>query len=248
MVGVTDRLAELFELRSATLLDIDDGGRLLVGDDESGSTQLHELAPDGTRVVLTDLGEPCSGRYLPGERAVIVSADDGGTERAQLWLLRLDGDAELEPLVRDPAYIHTLLDVLPDRVLYATNRRNGVDFDVVLRTVSSGDETVIWDGGGWVNTAAVSPDGRYIAMQREALLPASQHSDAGRHRDGRGRLDHRRDAARRLDSTGLAGRRADLGLGRRGGVPFGAPLRPVDGVVVDIAGRARQRSPRLART
>ena len=176
MVGVTDRLAELFELRSATLLDIDEGGRLLVGDDESGSTQLHELAPDGTRKVLTDLGEPCSGRYLPGARAVIVSADDGGTERAQLWLLRLDApDTELEPLVRDPAYIHTLLDVLPDRVLYATNRRNGVDFDVVLRTVSSGEETVIWDGGGWVNTAAVSPDGRYIAMQREALLPASSH-------------------------------------------------------------------------
>ncbi len=170
---MTDRLTELFELRSATLYDIDDGGRLLVGNDESGSTQLHELAPDGTRSVLTDLGEPCWGRYLPGERAVVVSADDGGTERAQLWLLPLDAGGELEPLVRDPAYIHSLLDVLPDRVLYATNRRNGVDFDVVLRVVSSGEETVVWDGGGWVNTGAVSPDGRYIAMQRESLLPAS---------------------------------------------------------------------------
>jgi dipeptidyl aminopeptidase/acylaminoacyl peptidase len=170
---VTDRLTELFELRSSALFDIDDSGRLLVGNDESGSTQLHEIAPDGTAAVLTDLGEPCWGRYLPGERAVVVSADDGGTERAQLWLLRLDGSGELEPLVHEPAYIHRLLDVLPDRIVYATNRRNSVDFDVVVRAVSTGEEAVIWDGGGMVNTAAVSPGGRYIALQREALLAAS---------------------------------------------------------------------------
>jgi dipeptidyl aminopeptidase/acylaminoacyl peptidase len=177
---VTDRLREMFELRSSFLLDVDDAGRLLIGNDDSGSLQLHELAPDGARSVLTDLGEPCWGRYLPGQRAVVVSADDGGSERAQLWLRRLDNRANgangadgLEPLVNDPAYIHTLLDVVPDRVLYATNRRNGVDFDVVVRTVSSGAEDVVWDGGGWVSAAAISPDGRYIVMQRESALPAS---------------------------------------------------------------------------
>src|SRR6266496_2636705 len=170
---VTDRLREMFELRSSTLQDIDEAGRLLIGNDESGSTQLYELAPDGRGSVLTDLGEPCWGRYLPGQRAVVVSADDGGSERAQLWLLHLDDDAGLVPLVTDAAYIHTLLDVAIDRVLYATNRRNGVDFDVVMRTVSSADERVIWDGGGWIMAASLSPDGRYVAMQRESLLPAS---------------------------------------------------------------------------
>jgi dipeptidyl aminopeptidase/acylaminoacyl peptidase len=164
----------MFELCSSILFDVDDAGRLLIGNDESGSTQLHELAPDGHRSVLTALGEPCWGRYLPGQRALVVSADDGGTERAQLWLRSLDGDRPgLEPLVTDPAYIHTLLDVAADRVVYATNRRNGVDFDVVLRTVSSGAEQVIWDGGGWFTAAALSPDGQYIALQRESLLPAS---------------------------------------------------------------------------
>jgi dipeptidyl aminopeptidase/acylaminoacyl peptidase len=163
----------MFELCSSILFDVDDAGRLLIGNDESGSTQLHELAPDGHRSVLTGLGGPCWGRYLPGQRALVVSADDGGTERAQLWLRSLHGDGPgLEPLVTDPAYIHTLLDVAADRV-YATNRRNGVDFDVVLRTVSSGAEQVIWDGGGWFTAAALSPDGQYLALQRESLLPAS---------------------------------------------------------------------------
>jgi hypothetical protein len=171
---VSDRVREMFELCSSVLFDVDDAGRLLIGNDESGSTQLYELAPDGHRSVLTTLGEPCWGRYLPGQRAVVVSADDGGTERAQLWLRRLDGATPgLEPLVTDPANIHTLLDLAPDRVIYATNRRNGVDFDVVLRTVSSGEEQVVWDGGGWFTAAALSPDGRYIALQRESLRPAS---------------------------------------------------------------------------
>jgi dipeptidyl aminopeptidase/acylaminoacyl peptidase len=170
---MVDRLREMFELRSSTLCDVDEAGRLLIGNDEPGSMQLYELAPDGRRSVLTDRGGPCWGRYLPGQRAVIVSADDDGSERAQLWVRHLDGGAALEPLVADPAHIHTLLDVSADRVLYATNRRNGVDFDVVLRTVSSGDEQVVWDGGGWFNAAALSPDGRYIALQRESLLAAS---------------------------------------------------------------------------
>ena len=169
-----DRVREMFELCSSVLFDIDDAGRLLIGNDESGSMQLYELAPDGQRNALTDLGEPCWGRYLPGQRAVVVSADDGGTERAQLWLRGLDSDVtDLEPVVTDPAYTHTLLDVAADRIVYATNRRNGVDFDVVLRTVSSGDERVIWDRGGWLTAAALSPDRRYVALQRESLLPAS---------------------------------------------------------------------------
>jgi dipeptidyl aminopeptidase/acylaminoacyl peptidase len=165
----------MFELRSSTLQDIDESGRVLIGNDESGSMQLRELTPDGQSIVLTDLGEPCWGRYLPGQRAVVVSADDGGSERAQLWLryVHVHDTTPLVPLVTDPAYIHTLLDVGADRILYATNRRNGVDFDVVLRLVSSGEERVIWDGGGWIMAAALSPDGRYIAMQRESLLPAS---------------------------------------------------------------------------
>lgn len=171
---MTDRLSELLELRASTLFDIDTAGRLLVGNDESGSTQLHELTPGGARAVLTDLGDPCWGKYLPGERAVVVSADEGGTERAQLFLLYPDDPATgLVPLVTDPACIHTLLDVQADQVLYSTNRRNGVDFDVVLRTVSSGYERIVWDHGGWVNAAAISADGRYVAMQRQSLQPAS---------------------------------------------------------------------------
>ena len=171
-----NRLSELLELRRSTLFDIDSEQRLLVGNDDSGSTQLYELAPDGSWTQLTDLGEPCSGRYLPGERAVVVSADTGGTERTQLSVLRLDqaGAADgLQPVVHDPDFIHNLLDVQPDRLIYATNRRNGVDFDIVSHTLSTGAEQVLWDAGGWFSNAQLSPDGRWLALSRLTTVAAS---------------------------------------------------------------------------
>ncbi len=183
-----NRLRELLELRRSTLFDIDSEQRLLVGNDDSGSTQLYELSPDGGWTQLTDLGEPCSGRYLPGERAVVVSADTGGTERTQLSLLRLDepagsdqaGDAGavgtaagLQPVVHDPDFIHNLLDVQPGRLVYATNRRNSVDFDVVVHTLDTGQEQVLWDRGGWFTDARLSPDGQWLALSRLTAVAAS---------------------------------------------------------------------------
>ena len=168
-------MTRLLELRRTVLHDLDADGRILVGNNETGSSQLSEISPDGGWRQLTDLGEPCSGRYLPGSRLVVVSADTGGTERAQLSLLDLAGDGlgSLTPLVHDPAYIHNLLDVGPDRVVYSTNRRDGVEFDVIERTVSTGVERVLFDQGGSFSQALASPDGNWLLLSRMTLLPAS---------------------------------------------------------------------------
>lgn len=80
---------KLLDVRLYQAFDLDPSGRVLAGSDDSGSTQLVEILADGTSTPLTALPGACSGRYLPGERAVIVSHDDGGNERHQLSLLRL---------------------------------------------------------------------------------------------------------------------------------------------------------------
>jgi dipeptidyl aminopeptidase/acylaminoacyl peptidase len=157
-------MSELLNLPVWRAFDIDAAGRILAGYDGSGSSQLVEFGLDGTVTPLTALAGPCSGRYLPGERAVIVKHDQGGNERSQLSLLRLEplpaepvGPDGLEPLVRDERYIHTLVDVEAERLVYVTNRRNGVDFDVVLRSIADGTETVAYDAGGNVADVAVAP-------------------------------------------------------------------------------------------
>ena len=169
-------LRALLEMRQAMPLSFsDDGETLLVGCDVPGTNQLHLLPARGGELrQLTDFRDPVSGQLLPDGR-ILLEMDESGNERTQLYLLDAQPGAEPEPLVVDPRYIHSSPHVGREGTLlaYATNRRNGVDFDVVMRTVSSADERVIWDGGGWIMAASLSPDGRYVAMQRESLLPAS---------------------------------------------------------------------------
>jgi protease II len=179
-------ITTLLEIRTWRAFDVDDDGRVLAGFDETGSIQLVELTGPGEPPrPLTALPGACSGRYLPGERAVVVEHDDGGNERGQLSMLRLDGEPGdrpafpvgldgLEPLVRDSRYLHRLLDVLPGRVVYATNRRNGVDFDVVIRNVITGAEQVVYDGGGMAMSGRASADAHWVLV---TLAGAAAMSD-----------------------------------------------------------------------
>ena len=175
MSDTADLVHRLLSVRTWRAFDVGADGHVLAGDDTSGTVQLVELAPDGSRRTLTALEGACSGRYLKGvePRTVIVSHDTDGNERAQLSTLRSRrGRAparrrDLQPLVRDPAAIHSLAEVLDGaRVVYATNRRNGVDFDLVLRDLTTDAETVLYDGGGMVGGAAVAPDGSRALMTR----------------------------------------------------------------------------------
>ncbi len=176
-------IAELLRLVSRRAFDVDPAGRVLAGSDESGSVQLVEIdagaEPPATRR-LTALPGSVTGRYLPGRRAVVVQHDTDGDERTQLSLLPLEPDAapaasgDLSPLVRNTRYVHRLVDVLPGRVVYTTNRRNGVDFDVVVHEFDSGAEHVVHAAGGMVDEAATAPDGRRIAVTVPAEAALSE--------------------------------------------------------------------------
>ncbi|MGH3630998.1 MAG: prolyl oligopeptidase family serine peptidase, partial [Sciscionella sp.] len=165
----------LLGLTTWRAFDVDAHGRVLAGSDSSGSMQLVELEPDGTPTALTALPGACSGRYLPEQRAVLVSHDEGGNERWQISLLRLDSPLEepaslqdLQPVVADPRYVHTLSEVRGGRIVYHTNRRNGVDFDVIIHNLATGEELTGYDGGGMVTESALSQDSRYLAVSRPA--------------------------------------------------------------------------------
>lgn len=173
-------IRDLLNVPTWRAYDVDEAGRILAGDDTSGSVQLVELEPDGTVTRLTALPGACSGRYLPGERSVVVEHDRGGDERWQLSLLSLDQLPRtpvaldgLTDLVRDDRYFHKLADVGPGRIVYTTNRRNGIDFDVVLRELATGAETVVYDQGGAVLEASLARDGTNVALVRSVKQPMS---------------------------------------------------------------------------
>ncbi len=172
-------LKRLLDVRLYQAFDADQAGRVLAGSDDTGSTQLIEIGADGDVTKLTALPGKCEGRYIPGQRLVVVSHDEGGNERQQLSLLPLaaddgpaGGDAhrpagldDLRPLVRDPRYIHTLADVTATHLVYLTNRRNGVAFDPVIRDIATGAERQLLTlGDDYSSEAALSPDGRWLAV------------------------------------------------------------------------------------
>lgn len=180
--GVSIR--EFLELRTWTVFDVDDSGRVLAGHDGSGSMQLVEVGPDGACTPLTALPGACSGRYVVGEAAAVVQHDDGGNERAQLSLLSLDpppvtpvGLDDLTPLVHDAEHLHTLVDVAPGTVVYSTNRRNEIDFDVVVRSLTDGSEVVAYDGGGYVFEVSVEDVTAVVTLV--SLQPGSTHVRVG---------------------------------------------------------------------
>jgi dipeptidyl aminopeptidase/acylaminoacyl peptidase len=176
----SDLFRQLLDTRSWVALDIDVEGRVLAGYDDLGSQQLVEIAPDGARTPLTDLPSRCTGRYVPGRREVVVQHDRGGDENYQLSTLDLAtppdapvGLDDLTPLVRDEGYMNALLDATETSVVYSTNRRNGVDMDVVVRDLATGEERVVYDGGGYVAGSEVSHDEKSVAVTMISLKPSS---------------------------------------------------------------------------
>lgn len=150
-------LRTLLELRQAYPLSWSrDGSWLLVASDLSGTRQLYQLPlATGELEQLTSYAEPVDGQLLPDDR-LLLEIDEGGNERTQLYL---DG----EPLVVDPRYIHRSPHVSRDGTLlaYSTNRRNGLDFDIVVRRLESGEERS-FELGGLCAAGAFSPDGRWL--------------------------------------------------------------------------------------
>jgi Tol biopolymer transport system component len=142
-------------MRQATPLSFSpDGKELLVASNLPGTTQLFVLP--GMRQVTFD-EEAVTGQFLPDGR-ILVERDAGGNERTQLYV----GD---EPLVVDLRFKHDTPHAAGRTLAYSTNRRNGVDFDVVTRDLESGEErTFAFEG--YVAVVAISPDGRRIVADR----------------------------------------------------------------------------------
>ena len=152
-------------MRQATPLSFSpDGKELLVASNLPGTTQLFVLP--GMRQVTFD-EEAVTGQFLPDGR-ILVERDAGGNERTQLYV----GD---EPLVLDLRFKHDTPHAAGRTLAYSTNRRNGVDFDVVARDLESGEErTFAFEG--YVAVAAISPDGPMTAVS----LPGSMSSETPR--------------------------------------------------------------------
>ena len=184
---VPDLVRDLLQTKSAVLADVEAGPgpfeRLLVRSDLTGTMQLYELTPAQELTPLTVLPEPVANAvYVPGRCRAAIEVDRGGDERYQLYLVDLDGAEEvpvgdlqrLTAVTDDPRYVHELAGSARDGSLlaYLSNRGNGVDFDVWLFDLVSGEHRCLYAEGGWCAPGSgFSPDGRWLSVLRPGPRP-----------------------------------------------------------------------------
>ncbi|MEX0781076.1 MAG: S9 family peptidase [Dehalococcoidia bacterium] len=146
-----------------------DGSRLLVASNITGTNQLYQLPVGGGDLApITAFDEPVSGRYLPNhDGTLLIQMDAGGNERHQVYLIDEDG-SNLRPVIHEPDFIFRAGGVTRDgrRFAYASNRRNGVDFDIYIHDLESGESEMVFAPGGWCDASRFSPDGRYLGVIR----------------------------------------------------------------------------------
>jgi dipeptidyl aminopeptidase/acylaminoacyl peptidase len=178
----------------------DGSARLLLRCDLSGTMQVHEaqLAPDGSSGrfdgvaipdtepagrPLTALPEPVGrARYVPGRREAILEIDAGGNERHGLYGLDLEAAGgrparelgSLRVIAADPDHGHHLAGISPDgrQLAFLSNRANGIDFDLWLGDLISGESRLVWSSGAYCQPAGgFSPDGRVVSLLRPGERP-----------------------------------------------------------------------------
>jgi dipeptidyl aminopeptidase/acylaminoacyl peptidase len=146
-----------------------DGETVLVQWNATGTMQLHRAPWSGGELErLTDFAEPVSGQFVAGSSRILLQRDEGGNERHQLFLLDAAPGAEAEPLVVEPEFLHVTPRLSHDGGLlaYGCNRRNGVDLDVFVRDLESGEERSVFAPGGYCEVGGFSPDARFLTVLR----------------------------------------------------------------------------------
>jgi dipeptidyl aminopeptidase/acylaminoacyl peptidase len=197
---LVDRLTQYQAIRRASLRDIDaTGTKILVTTTFGETDQVHLVTqPGGARSQLTFRDERAySPRFVPGsDRAFLFRSDIGGDEQHQIW--RFEMDSGRATLLTKPGVRHNdpLWSPAGDRIVYASNERNGKDFDLWLADGASAEGArLLVEGSGYFDAHSWSLDGsllvahEYIAASDARLHIVDVEAGASTRIAGGGRKD-----------------------------------------------------------
>ncbi len=132
----------------------------------TGTLQLWVVAVDGGWPRQLTFGESITfHQWSPTGDWITYGVDRGGDEREGYYLISADGSRERELLAPSGAFRQFGAFSRDGRqIAYATTERNGVDFDVHVLDVDSGDDRKVLRGTGGLFPVAWRPDGGALIL------------------------------------------------------------------------------------
>jgi dipeptidyl aminopeptidase/acylaminoacyl peptidase len=143
-----------------------DGRRLAFRTQISGSPQLWVVEAAGGWPTQVTFGEPVTFHaWSPSGEWIIYGADRGGDEREGFYLISADGTRERELLAPSDAF-RVFGEFTRDgrRIVYATTERTGIDFDIHLLDIATGEDREIFRGRMGLYAASFRPDGGAVLL------------------------------------------------------------------------------------
>ena len=146
-----------------------DGSQIAYLSNETGVTQVFLMpADEGESVQLTNVQDPVSFvMFSPAENVLVFGKSDGGNERTQLYLLDLS-TREIKNITAKPDARHDFGGWSSDgkSICFASNERNGKDFDIYVMDIATLEKRCVFDEGGWCSAQGFSPQGTYVVAQK----------------------------------------------------------------------------------
>jgi len=143
------------------------GDHLAISRSITGEPQLWLLPTTGGQARQLTFGNGITFfDWAPDGQSLIYGADNAGNEQEAYFRIALDGKSEAEILPAQAGAFRVFGGVLPDnqRIVFASTERNGLDFDIYVREIETGEQRMVFEGKYAFWPRSISPDGRYLLM------------------------------------------------------------------------------------
>ena len=144
-----------------------DGSKISYLSNLSGTHQLYIISSQGGEAEqVTSYDDSLAfALFSPTQDMILFGKSEGGDEKIQFFTYMLE-TKEIKRLTMGSSVKNTFGKFAPDgkHFAYSHNARNGVDFDVCLMNIETGESEIMYDGGGSCHTESFSPDGKHMVL------------------------------------------------------------------------------------